>query len=615
MTKIAITNSKQDKRPKTIWVSFFVILVFFFLIPTLAQLAWLNKVQANVKIGTLNLGNISFSEAQNLLQKSWDEINNNGLAYELNNKRTNIYPIITSPTNPDITYDLITFDLVATLQTAQDIGRTGDIFTRLKQTYRNLFSETQIIAQFNINHEQLQTVLQENFSEFTKPARDASFEFKNNSISLVPEQIGLKFDYNEADLLTQQRLQQFNAETISLSIINEQPSVTINDLSPLTKAAQEFLTRAPFTLTGAIATNRRNYSWTKTINANLLQTWLSATKLSDKTKLTLNNQARDYLERLSEEINSAAQDAKFDINNSGKINKFQTAKNGWQINIDHSYQLLINDLIDKHQDTIELAIDIIEPSITTEAANNLGIREIIGVGRSNFAGSPANRRHNIQVSSDKLNGLLIAPQEEFSLVEALKPFTREAGYKAELVIKGNRLIPEIGGGACQIGTTTFRAALDSGLEISKRKNHSFAVSYYNDEYGLPGTDATIYDPAPDFRFVNNTPNHILIQTHVEEDELIYEFWSAADGRQATTTKPVILATKAAPKTKYIETEDLAPGVTDCSGSNVPGYQTNFTYTVTTADGEIREEDFFSDYRPWQRVCMIGIDKVESEVSN
>jgi vancomycin resistance protein YoaR len=151
------------------------------------------------------------------------------------------------------------------------------------------------------------------------------------------------------------------------------------------------------------------------------------------------------------------------------------------------------------------------------------------------------------------------------------------------------------------------------LDITQRRNHSFAVSYYNDENGLPGTDATIYDPAPDFRFINDTPGHILIQTFVGTDGILtYEFWGTNDGRGASTTVPVILSRSPAPDTKYIETEDLAPGVTECTGSNVPGYKTTFKYSTVTAAGEYQEEYFDSSYRPWQRVCLIGVVQVSEQ---
>ena len=69
-------------------------------------------------------------------------------------------------------------------------------------------------------------------------------------------------------------------------------------------------------------------------------------------------------------------------------------------------------------------------------------------------------------------------------------------------------MPEYGGGLCQIGTTVFRAAVNSGLPITERRPHAYRVVYYEPA----GFDATIYDPRPDLRFINDTENYILIQT-------------------------------------------------------------------------------------------------------
>ena len=71
----------------------------------------------------------------------------------------------------------------------------------------------------------------------------------------------------------------------------------------------------------------------------------------------------------------------------------------------------------------------------------------------------------------------------------------------ESVIKGNELKDEVGGGMCQIGTTLFRMAMNSGMQITQRANHSLVVSYYADPVnGNPGTDATLYEPILDLKF-------------------------------------------------------------------------------------------------------------------
>ncbi len=68
------------------------------------------------------------------------------------------------------------------------------------------------------------------------------------------------------------------------------------------------------------------------------------------------------------------------------------------------------------------------------------------------------------------------------------------------------LVPSIGGGVCQAATTVFDAAFFGGYEISHRVNHSFYISHYP-----LGLDATVADTGPDFTFVNDTKNAIVIK--------------------------------------------------------------------------------------------------------
>jgi len=195
-------------------------------------------------------------------------------------------------------------------------------------------------------------------------------------------------------------------------------------------------------------------------------------------------------------------------------------------------------------------------------------------------------------------------------LDALGEIDGTTGYLQELVIKGNQTIPEYGGGLCQIGTTSFRAALASGMPVTARQNHSYVVSYYNDENGLPGTDATIYDPAPDFRFLNDTGNYVLFQTRIEGNDLYFELWGTDDGRVAAQTKPVVWNRVAPPPTKYVDTTDIPPGTEKCTESAHAGIDAAFTYTVTYPDGEKKEETFQSHYRPWQAVCLRGVTPEE-----
>ncbi len=245
---------------------------------------------------------------------------------------------------------------------------------------------------------------------------------------------------------------------------------------------------------------------------------------------------KHFIKDLARQLNKVPQNAKLEIKDS-KVTVFELSSPGIQLDKDGSLITLENYLTTKkHPSFLKLPFKKILPEITTNSINNLGITQLIGEGKSNFAGSPANRIHNIKVATSRFNGVLIKPHAEFSFINILGAVDKEHGYLPELVIKRNKTIPEFGGGICQVSTTTFRAAINTGLEITARTNHAYPVSYYNPQ----GTDATVYIPNPDLRFINNTPGYILIQTKIKGTELIFDFYGTNDKRVVKIIGPKIL---------------------------------------------------------------------------
>lgn len=180
------------------------------------------------------------------------------------------------------------------------------------------------------------------------------------------------------------------------------------------------------------------------------------------------------------------------------------------------------------------------PSIfSADDFKKLKFPTLLGKGESNFAGSPRNRVHNIGIGTNNFNGLVVLPGEEFSFNQYLGEVDGANGYKPELVIKENVTTPEFGGGICQVSTTAFRAAIHSGMKVTYRKNHSYPVKYY----GTPGFDATVYQPLPDFRFVNDTKYPILLKTSIVGTKLTFEVWGTDEGRTVTINGPFVTEKK------------------------------------------------------------------------
>jgi vancomycin resistance protein YoaR len=137
-----------------------------------------------------------------------------------------------------------------------------------------------------------------------------------------------------------------------------------------------------------------------------------------------------------------------------------------------------------------------------------------------------NRIHNIKLIASWINNTILLSGETFSLMDKIGDFDAGRGFKEAYVIVGNELVPELGGGTCQIGTTLYNAAALADMEILSRRNHSF---YFN-IYPL-GRDATVYPGQADFKFRNDTPCPILIMAYADNKKLFFKFFGTPTGKR------------------------------------------------------------------------------------
>jgi vancomycin resistance protein YoaR len=179
----------------------------------------------------------------------------------------------------------------------------------------------------------------------------------------------------------------------------------------------------------------------------------------------------------------------------------------------------------------------------------------------------------------------------------------------EEVIKGNQIKKEIGGGMCQIGTTLFRMAMNAGMPITERTNHSLVVGYYADPVnGNPGTDATVYEPILDFKFFNDTGGYLLLETNIDfkKQQLKFTLWGKPDGRTGSYTHPIVSKWIPAGEPQITYTDTLKPGEQKCQNA-FRGAVASFTYTRYTSTTEKIDRVFTSYYRPLPKICMVGAD--------
>ena len=318
----------------------------------------------------------------------------------------------------------------------------------------------------------------------------------------------------------------------------------------------------------------------------------------------------DYMALLEEIYNIYPQDALFEFK-KGKVTSFRVEKPGIRISSDLSLQE-IQQYLAQHADTIanitfQIRSESVKPSVTIGDINRFGIEEKIGEGVSNFTHSSPEREYNLTHAAYKLHGILIAPGEVFSFNKALGDISQATGFKPGYIIKEGRTVLGDGGGICQDSTTLFRAALNTGLPIIERHAHAYRVRYYENDQ-KPGFDATVFAPSVDFKFKNDTPAYILIQSIVDSRKklLVFEFYGKKDGRTIELSDAQVYGHVAAPEPLYQDDPSIPRGVTKQVDWAAPGAKSTFTYKVKDMDGVItQDKTFFSSYRPWRAVYLVG----------
>jgi vancomycin resistance protein YoaR len=558
-----------------------------------------------VHIGTLDLGGKTQAQASIALNERIDALLAQGLTFELKGERVTFSSIDIAPDDPDLSRELITFEREGALANAHAFGRGPNPVYNFVDQLRARFSGAVIQIPATLAFTDVQLRIEEQFNTLLIPATNAAlsvvWEEDIPTIIIQKEKQGITFNRAATERTLSDLLSHLTNTPVALTALPDPPTITTTDVTLVLEHAEDLLSRGPWTLTF------EHRQWLITPQALSTMLLVKKDEQGEAHLIAGGTELETLFDEIGTSINRSPRDAKFALQGA-RVVEFQSSQTGEALDEERTALLMTEQFIAQGATGIEVATTTTEPTITTAQVNDLGIEELLGVGTSNFAGSPRNRVKNIQNGARLVNGTLIPPGETFSLIRSLGPFTLNNGYLPELVIKGDKIIPEIGGGLCQLGTTTFRATMNSGLPVTMRRNHSLVVSYYSDpSNGNPGTDATIYDPAPDFRFTNDTGKHMLVTTEVDisKTELRFLFWGASDGRKGYYSPPVVDRWIPAGATKYIETIDLAPGKEQCQSKHV-GADTHFTYTIERPNGEPEETLFESHYRALPRVCLIGV---------
>ncbi len=553
-----------------------------------------HKIFANQSVGGINLAFKSKNDAKVILEKAAESFSTQNIALELQSDQTKKFTI--SPTEIGLKYDA-----EATVNQVWENGRNESIARAFWQQLSSVFVKKDHLMEYSVNDQALGEKIAAIALSLDQPEKDFSISYSDGKFTLLTDrQNGNRIDQALIKNTIKSDLAVFNNQTITFSLDSYEPKVSEDKAQKVLAQANQILTGGELKLLDGV----NEYKADDDILGSFI-----ASKISESLMELIFNDDRIniFIESIAKSINTEPSSAKLAVKD-GKVTIFEASREGKQLDQIQAKSDIKSVLLSRISDGnvlpgVSLKISVKAPEVTDTSIGTLGINELIGTAQTDFKGSPANRTHNITVGAAALNGVLLKPGETFSTLTHLGTIDGSTGYLPELVIKDDRTVPEFGGGLCQVSSTLFRATLNAGMKIAERQNHKYRVSYYEPPVGM---DATIYDPAPDFKFVNNYGSYVMIQSKIEKTKITFELYGTKDNRQISISDPIVYDFTSPDPTSYIETDTLAPGQTKLLEKAHQGASAKFDYKVTTVAGEIlQEKTFLSKYIPWQERWLIG----------
>lgn len=294
------------------------------------------------------------------------------------------------------------------------------------------------------------------------------------------------------------------------------------------------------------------------------------------------------LEGMANNIDIPSKEATFKLLEGGRY-KITKEKAGRHLNIKRSIASL-EEALGRNDRSATVEVETLYPRVYAGTLVKYPPKHLLSEYTTYYGSHDSpNRVHNIKVATGRLNSYIIVSGETFSLLDYLGEFSLERGFKEAFVLYNGELEPQYGGGACQIASTLYNAALLAGLGIIERHNHGIYFTIYP-----LGRDASIYTGTRDLKIANNTSHPILIWGSATDKKLTFKIYGTPTGRKVSFSRPMIFFEGEIFKPYNVMTEEAKQKINDALLSGKP-YSTYVKVTLEEG-GYSTEKPIMSRYR-------------------
>lgn len=507
----------------------------------------------------------------------------------------------------------LSVDLQASAELAYSQGRSSNPAKGLMERLAAWHSGKNLPPQLVYDERQAQDFMDQLAAEIDRPMVEASLSANGAQVSVVPGQVGRTVDTDATLAALRQKITTLTDGLAPVAIIETPPEIL--DASQQAEAARQMLS-APLVLSLPGAGQGDPGPWS--ISPEQLAGMLVIERVQGSDgahfQVRLQEEALNtYLESVAGKVNRAPGNPRFMFNDdTHQLEVIQPAVVGRTLDVFTTLKD-INQKLSQGQHNVPLTVATSQPEISDTATGaQLGITEMVGSYTSYFRGSSAERLQNIQTAAANFHGLLVPPGAVFSMASVMGTVSQDNGYAEAWIIFGGRTIKGVGGGVCQVSTTLFRTAFFAGYPIVERYSHAYRVGYYEQtasgwDENMAGLDATVFVPMVDFKFTNDTPYWLLMETYFKPNQrsLTWKFYSTSDGRTVDWETSGLQNVVDSPNPVYEENPDLAQGEIQQVDWAAEGADVTVNRTVYR-NGQVLFSDIFNThYMPWADVYQYG----------
>ena len=438
-----------------------------------------------------------------------------------------------------------------------------------------------------------QTALDEAISRFAKaldrPRIEPSLVLRGSTPRIVPGRAGHVLDRQLAAHAIVRALTGFSSVPVALPLRLDAPHLSNADLA----GAETKLTVA---LSAPIQLTYGTGGWTLT--PRKIARLLTLPK-GGSTALGMGGAyAKHYFANLRKRVEHAPKDARFAVG-ARNVVRVIPSEEGRKLDARLTTRAMLTAMLSSSDRRAKLEVVTAAPKRTTSQAQAMGITGLVGAYQTFYGGVP-NRIHNVQLVAHLIDNHLIEPGAVFSFNGTTGDRTPAKGFLEAPVIINGELKTGLGGGICQVSTTTFNAAYEAGLPITDRTNHALYISHYP-----LGRDATVNYPDTDLKFVNDTGNWLWLRTFVGSSSLIVALYGTPQGQKVVSDVTPLVVTGPAPN-KRVPDPNLFVGQTALDHAGTPSSSTSVRRRVYSASGKLLyDHTWYSAYVADPNVIRVG----------